>query len=204
MRLRKKTYTEAQLKSAVAQSRCIAEVIRNLGLQNSGAMSRSIRHMIQMYNIDISHFPPLQEIQRSIGIKSSETWRVNTSEVFCEQSKVCQNTIVKYYRKEADIPYECVECGNNGIYNSRPLVLQLDHINGISDDNRLSNLRWLCPNCHSQTATFTRRNGHRALGVRRLMEQQQREKRAQLGIASLTSPRRIAVFQRKKLSLAEK
>ena len=42
--------------------------------------------------------------------------------------------------------------------NGKPLVLQLDHINGISNDNRIENLRFLCPNCHAQTESFAGRN----------------------------------------------
>ena len=41
------------------------------------------------------------------------------------------------------------------LWNGIPLVLQLDHINGINNDNRIENLRFLCPNCHSQTTTFS-------------------------------------------------
>lgn len=52
----------------------------------------------------------------------------------------------------------CVQCGNNGIHNNSPLVLQLDHIDGDSDNNLPSNLRLLCPNCHSQTSTYKSRN----------------------------------------------
>lgn len=59
---------------------------------------------------------------------------------------------------EKILPYRCAICGNEGEWNSYPLVLQLDHINGINNDNRIENLRFLCPNCHSQTTTFSGRN----------------------------------------------
>lgn len=56
------------------------------------------------------------------------------------------------------LPYKCACCGNTGNWNGQELVLQVDHINGIHTDNRLENLRFLCPNCHSQTDTFAGRN----------------------------------------------
>jgi 5-methylcytosine-specific restriction endonuclease McrA len=49
---------------------------------------------------------------------------------------------------------QCSECGQEGTWNNSPLVLQLDHIDGDSDNNFLKNLRLLCPNCHTQTENF--------------------------------------------------
>jgi len=59
-------------------------------------------------------------------------------------------------RKEL-IPYKCGICGIQE-WNGKKLSLHLDHINGINNDHRLENLRFLCPNCHSQTHTYTGRN----------------------------------------------
>lgn len=53
------------------------------------------------------------------------------------------------------INYTCSICQNSGAHNGQPLTLQLDHINGVNNDNRLENLRFLCPNCHSQTPTYS-------------------------------------------------
>lgn len=47
------------------------------------------------------------------------------------------------------------------MWNGKPITLQLDHINGVGDDNRIENLRVICPNCHSQTDTFGNRNPNR-------------------------------------------
>ena len=49
---------------------------------------------------------------------------------------------------------KCTECGQTSTWNNKPLMLQLDHIDGNSDNNLISNLRLLCPNCHTQTETF--------------------------------------------------
>lgn len=55
------------------------------------------------------------------------------------------------------IPYKCAICGIDS-WNGKKLSLELDHINGINNDNRLENLRFLCPNCHSQTSTYGSKN----------------------------------------------
>ena len=53
------------------------------------------------------------------------------------------------------IPYKCIECGIENQWNNKFISLQLDHKNGNSTDWRLDNLRFLCPNCHSQTDTYS-------------------------------------------------
>lgn len=61
--------------------------------------------------------------------------------------------------KEGLLEYKCALCGNTGEWLGNPLSLQLDHINGIHTDNRIQNLRILCPNCHSQTETYGSKRG---------------------------------------------
>lgn len=74
------------------------------------------------------------------------------SDMFTLNSKYTHNTIKNNYKKVAK--YECVLCKNQGHHQGSHLTLQLDHINGNKKDQRLDNLRFLCPNCHSQTHTF--------------------------------------------------
>lgn len=56
--------------------------------------------------------------------------------------------------------YKCEACGISNVYNGKPLSLELDHIDGDNTNNKIENLRILCPNCHSQTPT------HRAKNIR--------------------------------------
>ena len=87
----------------------------------------------------------------------------NTTKISNEDYFIANKSRNNYHTKNRIlannlIEYKCACCGNVGEWNGRPLVLQLDHINGDNCDNRLENLRFLCPNCHSQTDTFAGRN----------------------------------------------
>jgi hypothetical protein len=74
--------------------------------------------------------------------------------------------IKKRLLREFNLPYECAACKNQAftkrdgvlLWNNKEIVLQLEHKNGNRTDNRLENLEFLCPSCHSQTSTFTGRN----------------------------------------------
>lgn len=79
-------------------------------------------------------------------------------EVFIENSQVSRDQIKNIIIKENIIDYCCSECGLKDVWNNKPINLQLDHENGIRNDNRIQNLRFLCPNCHSQTTTFCSKN----------------------------------------------
>jgi Zn finger protein HypA/HybF involved in hydrogenase expression len=65
--------------------------------------------------------------------------------------------VLKRALDEMKIEYKCQKCKINS-YDSMPITLEVDHINGNWQDNRLENLRYLCPNCHSQMSTCHRKN----------------------------------------------
>jgi len=74
--------------------------------------------------------------------------------VFVENSSARNGAIKNILLAENIKSYQCTECGLEDEWNGKPITLELDHINGIRDDNRIKNLRFLCPNCHSQTPTY--------------------------------------------------
>lgn len=115
----------------------------------SGGGYRTLNRYIKMYNLDISHFHKRGPTNKRKLYKDEE--------LFIEQCNVPRGVVKKRYLEILN-NYACVSCNNNGHYNNKPLTLQMDHINGINNDNRLENLRLLCPNCHTQTTTYCSKN----------------------------------------------
>lgn len=84
-------------------------------------------------------------------------------DILIENSPATRATVRVRVIRDNLIPYRCAMCLNPGVHNGKPLSLHLDHINGVSDDHRVGNLRFLCPNCHTQTPTYAGRNSKKRL-----------------------------------------
>ena len=82
-------------------------------------------------------------------------------EVFVENSTYARHNIKRRILKNNLIKYVCDECGIGPIWNGKTMPLILDHINGVNNDNRLSNLRFVCSNCDSQLPTYKNRRGNK-------------------------------------------
>lgn len=143
----------------VRRSKSFADVLRNAGLSLAGANTTTANKWIRFHEIDTSHFESRYERARQHSLMRKRL----PEEIFCKDSVVSQVILRREYRKLPDIPYAC-SCGNSGEWNGMSLTLQLDHINGANKDNRKENLRWLCPNCHSQTSTYAGKNCRTVVG----------------------------------------
>lgn len=100
---------------------------------------------------------------------------IDDSDLFCENSPHSRNTLKKRILKNKLIEYKCFECGNTGEWNGKPITLQLEHKNGISNDNRLENLCFLCPNCHSQTETYAGKSAEKTRSKNRIKSEKQKK-----------------------------
>lgn len=78
--------------------------------------------------------------------------------VLVEQSTYSGTNLKPRLLRLGLLEHKCYECSIKDLWNGKKLSLQLDHINGVRNDNRIENLRKLCPNCHSQTANFSGKN----------------------------------------------
>ena len=148
-------YTKELLQEAVSNTTTIKGVLDYFGLKMAGGTHSHIKKRIEHFKIDTTHF---------VGKAS------NKGRVFQHQRKSIEDVFIlreegSYKEKtyilvrtmiEDGFDYKCTKCGNKGEWNNKKLVLQVDHIDGNSLNNIRENLRFLCPNCHSQTKTFCR------------------------------------------------
>lgn len=134
---------EASLRSCIERARSLTQAAASAGVSR-----HTITRFVRAQGIDLSH------MVAGRGRVMSEDVR------FCIKQQR-DPTTRRYFRDRDPDGYKCEQCGLGPSWNNAPLTLQLDHRNGDCCDDRLENLRWLCPNCHSQTDTYTGRNAHR-------------------------------------------
>ncbi len=145
-------WEKEKLIDAIKFSECKSDILRNLGIKIKSGNFQTLDRYCTEYQINISHL----KYKNDRGFKYKTV--LSNEDLFVENSSTPTKTVRLRIYKEKLKKYECVMCQNKGLWNGKKLSLQLDHINGINNDHRLENLRWLCPNCHSQTATFSGKN----------------------------------------------
>ncbi len=146
--------SDEQFVELLKKSSTISEVLFKLGYVvkgNSWGYSQVKRRMDDL-GLDYSVFKG-----KSAAMKTNKLNAVKKEDILKENCKHQRTVLRRYVIKNNLIPYKCAICGCTK-WQGRTLSLELDHINGINDDNRLENLRFLCPNCHSQTSTYGSRN----------------------------------------------
>ena len=159
-------YTEEMLRDAVAHSVSFAGAVRFLGLVETGGTHVHISRRIKALGIDTSHFtgqawakglsrPRQREPREVLVLYDAGTPRVRGDRL-------------RAALLQAGRPYVCVSCGIAGQWLLQPLTLHVDHIDGNYMNCTPGNLRFLCPNCHSQTPTHAGKNKRRLREARQL------------------------------------
>jgi 5-methylcytosine-specific restriction endonuclease McrA len=146
--------SDEQFVELLKKSSTISEVLFKLGYTvkgNSWGYSQVKRRMDDL-NLDYSIFKG-----KSAVMKTNKLNNIKKEDILKENCNHQRIVLRRYVIKNNLIPYKCAICGCIE-WQGKTLSLELDHINGINNDNRLENLRFLCPNCHSQTSTYGSRN----------------------------------------------
>jgi Zn finger protein HypA/HybF involved in hydrogenase expression len=140
------------------------DVMRHFGLNPYNGSVKTLYRRIQEEKLDDSHIR-----NNKIKFTSRKATKVKKNEeVFIEKSTFSRRNLKHRIIQEKLIVYKCRDCENEGLWNNKYISLQLEHINGVNDDNRLENLCFLCPNCHSQTDTYAGKNAKKPNVIRRI------------------------------------
>lgn len=145
-------------KSLVQNSSSFREILRHFGLDMHGGNYATLHSRLKVEGINDSHLYKGAAASRRKGLNGAVNRKKRPlDQILVEHSTYARSHVRRRLIESGLLETRCAICGQEPFWNGRPLTLSLDHINGIPDDNRLQNLRLLCPNCHSQTPNYVGR-----------------------------------------------
>jgi hypothetical protein len=153
---RRPPYTEDELRAAVAPpSLSYADALRKLGRRPAGHNFRTIQKYVRLWNISVEHFDP--DASRRAASRRAHPPRP-LDEVLVARSTYSRHSLKRRLFESGLKRRFCELCGQGEVWRGRRMALILDHINGVAEDNRLANLRIVCPNCAATLDTHCGRN----------------------------------------------
>ncbi len=151
----RRRYSDEQLSQAVAECKSVAKVLEKIGLKPAGGNYTIINRRIKELGLDTSHFRGSRDWAR--GQKSTFVRKRALEEILVRDSVYTTSMLRKRLISEGIFEHRCVSCGLDTWLDNK-IPLEIDHINGDRRDNRIENLRLLCPNCHALTETYRGKN----------------------------------------------
>ena len=146
-------FSQAALRTAISRATNWAQTLRLLGYPVKGANYRTVQRWARRWQIPTGHFDP------NIARRGASQARVKSlQEVMIEHSSYARGQLKERLFIEGLKHRVCEICGQGELWHGRHMSLVLDHINGVSNDHRLHNLRIVCPNCAATFATHCGRN----------------------------------------------
>lgn len=148
-------YTKETLIKHSLQVDTISDLVRSINNKDTVSPSsiNLVSKKLKEFNIDTSHF--VGSLKGSSNLKREQkTYEEILTHDESKTNRTSRATLLSAISKEGTLKYECALCANEGIHNGISLLLHIDHLDGNWKNNTITNLRFLCPNCHSQTETF--------------------------------------------------
>lgn len=146
-------WTESQLRDVVAASDSFADVLRHFGLRTAGGNHASVRNWIEHWGISTEHFTSGAARSVGRGREALPLAQVLVTGSGYQRGRLKQRLYDAGLKRPA-----CELCGQDEEWHGARMSLILDHVNGVFDDNRLENLRIVCPNCNATLPTHCGRN----------------------------------------------
>lgn len=153
----KRSFTDEQVINAVSNKNniTIKSVIDEIGVGSiSGTTYTLIHDIVKKHNLDVSHW---------VGVKINKGKKLPRKWPISHYLKLFKVTIIHSHQlkirllEEGIKKHECEMCKNT-LWNGKEISLELHHVNGNKNDNRLNNLQILCANCHAQTDNYSGKN----------------------------------------------
>ena len=144
-------YDESYLAKLATQAQSFWELLTLLGRPHTTGSLYYLQRKVKQLGISIAHFKAVTSPGRRKALLVSEI-------LTC--GRLSRRESAERLRKamvSVGVPYHCKLCKKEPLHRGQPLRLQVDHIDGNVFDNRIENLRFLCPDCHSQTDNYAGR-----------------------------------------------
>lgn len=151
-----------RLRKIVGKSETWAKILAKIGYAKGGnKVIKPLKKYLNINQIDYSHLMQgrgcfKSELGRTLAARMRKVRSLD--EILSENTEYPGALLKRRLIKAGLIEDKCAICDALAFWCNKPLLLQLDHINGNNKDNRVNNLRLLCPNCHSQTDTYAGKN----------------------------------------------